>query len=183
VSAVFFSPAQLRASLWGGRGLRVHAVIDGLVVPGIPGRLRTSDTGGWDCLQRGALSAEAEARAAFLAELKEGSAFTDWLIDVATPTYPGWGLFFVSAHALLPVREHCRSLAEVLTPDGERRRWRWHDADVLRELLPTLLASQLDEFFRLGQSIVVPTTQAWTWLTVQQGVLASETRHVMQPAS
>ncbi len=181
MSAVFFSPAQLRASLWAGRGLRVHAVIDGLVVAGIAGRLRAADTGGWDCLQRGALSAEAEAKAAFLTELKEGSPFTDWLLDVATPTYPGWGLLFVSSHALLPVREHCRSLAEVLTPDGERKRWRWHDPEVLRELLPSLLSAQLDEFFSLGQTMVIPATDAWTWLNVQQGVLASETRNVMPP--
>lgn len=182
MSAVFFSPAQLRASLWAGRGSRVHAVIDGLVVPGIAARLRASDTGGWDCLQRGALSAEAEAKAAFLVELKESLPFTDWLVDVATPTYPGWGVLLLSGHALLPVREHCRSLAEVLTPEGERRRWRWHDPDVVRELLPTLLSAQLDEVFALNQSIILPTSDAWTWFTVQQGVLASETRHVMQAA-
>jgi hypothetical protein len=182
MSAVFFSPAQLRASLWAGRGVRVHAVVDGLVVPGIAGRMRSADTGGWDCLQRGALSAEAEAKAAFLAELKEGSPFSAWLFDVATPTYPGWGVLLVSAHPLLRVREHCRSLAEVLTPDGERKRWRWHDPDVLRELLPGLLSAQLDEFFSLGQTVVIPTADAWTWLSVQQGVLATETRNVLAPA-
>jgi hypothetical protein len=182
MTAVFFSPAQLRASLWAGRGSRLHAVIDGLVVPGIAGRLRSADTGGWDCLQRGALSADAEAKAAFIVELKPASPFTDWLLDVATPTYPGWGALLVSPHGLLRVREHCRSLAEVLTPDGERRRWRWHDPDVLRELLPNLLASQLDEFFSLGQSMVLLSSDAWTWLGVDQGVLASETRHVMQAA-
>jgi hypothetical protein len=67
-------------------------------------------------------------------------------------------VLLVSKHALLPVREHCRSLAEVLTPDGERRRWRWHDADVLRELLPVLQSAQLDELFALGQSVIVPTS-------------------------
>lgn len=182
MSAVFFSPAQLRASLWAGRGSRVHVVIDGLVVPGIAARLRTAATGGWDCLQRGALSPEAEAKAAFVTELREGSPFTDWLLDVATPAYPGWGLLLVSSHPLLRVREHCRSLAEVLTPDGERRRWRWHDPDVLRDLLPALLSSQLDEFFSLAQTIILPTVDDWTWFTVHQGVLAIETRSVMQPA-
>jgi hypothetical protein len=181
MSAVFFSPAQLRGSLWAGAGSRVHAVIDGLVVPGVAARLRSADTGGWDCLERGALSADAEAKAAFVVELKEISPFTDWLLDVATPTYPGWGILFVSRHPLLRVREHCRSLAEVLTPDGERRRWRWHDPDVLRELLPGLLASQLDEFFSLGQSMVLVSSAAWTWFSVAHGVLGSETRTVMQP--
>jgi hypothetical protein len=174
-----FSLAQLRASLWAARGVRVHAVVDGLVVPGIAAQLQAADTGGWDCLQRGALSAEAEAKAAFLVELKETSPFTDWLIDVATPTYPGWGVFVVSGHPLLRVREHCRSLSEVLTPSGDRKRWRWHDPDVLRAILPTLLASQLDEFFAIGQAIVVPAADAWTWLSVREGVLASDTRQLM----
>ena len=133
MSAVF-SAAQLRASLWAGHGTRVHAVIDGLIVPGLPELLRAADTAGWDCLQRGALSAAAAGQAAYIVELKEASPFTDWLIDVATPTWPGWGVMLVSSRPMLPVREHCRSLADVTTPDGERRRWRWYDPEVLRTL-------------------------------------------------
>lgn len=177
-----YSPAQLRASLWAGSGTRVHAVIDGLVVPGIAAKLSSADLGGWDCLQRGALSADAAARAAYLAELKEGSAFTDWLLDIATPTYPGWGVLSVSTRTMLPVREHCRSLADVTLPDGERRRWRWWDPEVVRVVVPTLLASQLDEFFALGQALVVPTALDWTWLSVRDGVLATDVRTVMRAA-
>ena len=81
-----FSAAQLRASLWAGNNTRVHAVVDGLVVPGLPEMLRGADTSGWDCLQRGALSEAAAEQAAYLVELKPASPFTDWLIDVATPT-------------------------------------------------------------------------------------------------
>jgi hypothetical protein len=69
---------------------RVHAVIDGLVVPGIAARLRTADTGGWDCLQRGALSPEAESKAAFLAELKENSPFPTGS-STSPPDLPGLG--------------------------------------------------------------------------------------------
>ncbi len=87
-----FSPAQLRASLWARQGARVHAVIDGLVVPGIAEKLRARQLAGWDCLQRGALSAEAAERAPYLAELSASSPFTDWLLGEATPTYPGWGV-------------------------------------------------------------------------------------------
>lgn len=177
-----FSAAQLRASLWAGSGVRVHAVIDGRVVPDIAAMLGKADIAGWDCLQRGALSAEAAARAAYLAELKPQSPFTDWLLDVATPTYPGWGVLSASTQALLPVREHCRALSEVRMPDGERRRWRWWDPEVVRALLPTLLASQLDEFFALGQTIVVPTATDWTWFEMRDGMLSTDTRMAM-PAS
>ena len=69
-----FSPAQLRASLWARQGARVHAVIDGLVVPGIAEKLKGAKLAGWDCLQRGALSAEAAERAPYLAELSDSVA-------------------------------------------------------------------------------------------------------------
>ena len=177
-----FSAAQLRASLWARQGARVHAVIDGLVVPGIGDKLKAADVAGWDCLQRGALSAEAAERAPYLAELKEASPFTDWLLGEATPTYPGWGLLSVSTQALLAVREHCRTIGEVTTPDGERRAWRWYDPDVLRTVLPTLLAGQLDEVFALRQTIVIPAVDAWTWLAMEEGVLSTDTRPLMAVA-
>ena len=177
-----FSPAQLRASLWARQGSRVHAVIDGLVVPGIAERLRGAQLTGWDCLQRGAMTVEAAERAPYLAELGEASAFTDWLLGEATPAYPGWGLLIISMHPLLAVREHCRSIGEVILPNGERRAWRWYDPEVLHTALPTLLAGQLDELFGLGQSIVVPAVDAWTWLSLEQGVLATDARPLMAAA-
>jgi uncharacterized protein DUF4123 len=177
-----FSPAQLRASLWAREGGRVHAVIDGLVVPGIADRLRAADVGGWDCLQRGALTPEAAASAAYLAELKPASAFTDWLLDEATPTYPGWGVLAISGQALLQMREHCRSIGEVVMPDGQRRAWRWYDPDVLRAALPVLLAGQLDEVFAAGQTLVIAEKEGWTWLAMEQGVLSTEIRPLQPPA-
>ena len=177
-----FSPAQLRASLWARQGARVQAVIDGLVVPGIAEKLKAGDLAGWDCLQRGALSEEAAQRAAYLAELKEASAFNEWLFGEATATFPGWGLLCVSAQPLLAVREHCRSIGEVATPDGERRAWRWYDPDVLRTALPTLLAGQLDEIFALNQAIVLPEADAWTWLAMENGVLSTDVRPLMAPS-
>src|ERR1043165_3686913 len=101
-----------------------------------------------------------------LAELGESSPFTDWLLGEATATYPGWGLLSISMKPLLPVREHCRTISEVILPDGDRRPWRWYDPEVLRAILPTLLAGQLDEVFGLGQTIVIPATDAWTWLSM-----------------
>ncbi len=177
-----FSPAQLRASLWARQGSRVHAVIDGLVVPGLAEKLKGAQLPGWDCLQRGAMSAAAAERAPYLAELSEGSAFTEWLLGEATPTYPGWGVLSISMYPLLRVREHCRSIGEVILPDGERRAWRWHDPEVLRAVLPSLLAGQLDEVFSLGQTIVIPAADAWTWLAMEEGVLSTDNRPLLAAA-
>ena len=143
-----FSPAQLRASLWARQGSRVHAVIDGLVVPGIAGKLEGAKLAGWDCLQRGALSAEAAERAPYLAELsaKARRSPTGCSTRRRRPIRAG----ACSASRRSPccaVREHCRSIGEVILPDGDRRPWRWYDPEVLRAILPTLLAGQLDEVF------------------------------------
>ena len=177
-----FSPAQLRASLWTKQSAHVHAVIDGLVVPGIATMLKSADVAGFDCLQRGALSAEAERRAAYLVELKQSSPFTDWLFKEATQTFPGWGVITISDRSMLVMREHSRSIGEVITPDGERRMWRWFDPDVLRTVLPTFLGGQLDEFFAVGQTVVLPESDRWTWLGMERGVLATESRALMSAA-
>ena len=35
-------------------------------------------------------------------------------------------------------------------------------------------AGQLDEFFGIGQSIVLPEPGRWTWLAMEQGVLTTD---------
>jgi hypothetical protein len=53
---------------------------------------------------------------------------------------------------------------------------------VLRAILPALLAGQLDEIFAIGQSIVIPAPDAWTWLAMENGLLATDSRPVMAAA-
>jgi hypothetical protein len=136
-----FSPAQLRASLWAREGSRVHAVIDGLVIPGIAEKLKSAQLAGWDCLQRGAMSAEEAERAPYLAELGESSPFTDWLLDEATAAYPGWGLLSIS---MKPLAAGARALPHDRRGDPARRRsppLALVRPEVLRAILPTLLAA------------------------------------------
>jgi hypothetical protein len=181
--ATAFSFPQLKAALWAERGVRVHAVIDGRVVPELPQQLGAAAVVGWDCLQRGALAADAARRAPYLVELDPAAPFTDWLLAEASATYPGWGVLLVSQQPLLPMREHCRALADVVSADGERRAWRWYDPELLQLLLPTLAPGQLDEFFGAGQAVVVVTATAWTWYALEQGVLASTARIRMAAAA
>ena len=81
------------------------------------------------------------------------------------------------------MREHCRTIGDVILPSGERRSWRWYDPEVLQTVLPTLLGGQLDEIFGLGQAIVVPAADAWTWLALEDGVLAADRRALMAQAA
>ena len=97
--------------------------------------------------------------------------------------FPGFGLVMVSQRALLPMREHCRSLNEVQLPDGERRPWRWWDPELLALLLPELSPSQLDELFGAGQQIVLPAATGWTWYALRDGVLAQDARPLLAAAA
>lgn len=179
--ATSFSYAQLKAALFARERGRVHAVIDGRVMPGMPKRLQEADTNGWDCLERGALSPAAMAQAAYVVELRPEAPFTDWLLAESASTFPGWGLLMACLQPLLPVREYCRDMDDVITPDGERRPWRWYDPELLTTLLPTLSPSQLDTLFALDQQIVLLTPAAWTWHAMEQGVLASSERPLLRP--
>jgi len=181
--AAGFSYEQLKASLWAGAGARVHAVLDGRIVPGLPGAIEQADTPGWDCLQRGALSPQAAREAAYIDELPSAGGFADWVLAELPRNFPGWGLLTVSAQPLLAMREHCRNLNDVLTPEGERRPWRWHDPELLAMLLPELSPSQQDEVFAAGQQIVLIDRGAWTWLAMRDGVLAQEQRPLLAAAA
>ena len=171
--------AQLKAMLWARPGARVHALIDGRVHPGLPGLLETAVHDGFDCLERGALDADAQARAPYIAELREASPFTDQLLAESTRNHPGWGLAMVSTKPLLAMRELCRGLDDALLPDGRRRRWRWYDPELFAALLPELTLNQLDQVFAEGQSIVLPSATAWHWHELVDGMLASTTHELM----
>jgi hypothetical protein len=173
-----YSAAQLKASLWAGAsvGTRVHAVLDGGVLPGLPERLQGADTAGWDCLHRGALRAEQAQAAAYVAELNPNAPFTDWLLGEACAAFPGWGLLSVSPRNLLAVREHCRDLGEVALPDGSRRRWRWWDAALLDALLPLLSPGQLDAFLSPEQRWVSPGSAQWVSWQRRDGLAERQVR-------
>jgi hypothetical protein len=77
---------------------------------------------------------------------------------------------------LLPVREHCRTVGEVILPDGERRAWRWYDPDVLLAILPTLWPASSTSCSASIQTIVIPAADAWTWLSHRAGAFSPPTR-------
>jgi len=167
---------RIKAELWPFEGARVHAVIDGAVVGGLPEKLQSAECAGWDCLQRGALAPEAAQRAAYIVELQPDSPFTDWLLGEVSTSFEGWGVLTLSRHPLLALREHSRDLGEVRTPEGQRRPWRWWDAELLDTLLPTLSPSQLDRVFALDQRLVCPGRTRWTWWQRLDGVIDRQER-------
>ncbi|WP_082532484.1 MULTISPECIES: DUF4123 domain-containing protein [unclassified Roseateles] len=176
MNAAALATAQIRSALWDRPDGRVHAVVDGGVIPGLLERLQAGQSVGWDCLQRGALKPEAAAQAAYIVELQPEADLTRWLLGEACTAFEGWGVLMTSNRPLLAMREHSRDLAEVRTPEGRRRPWRWWDPELLALLLPGLAPSQLDAFFAAGQQLVCPAAKRWTWWQRLNGVLDSQAR-------
>lgn len=174
-----YAPEQLRAALWTQSQARVHAVLDGQVLPGLPQRLQEADCAGWDCLQRGALGPQAAAEAAYIVELREQAPFTHWLLHEAATDFADWGLLSVSHQPLLALREWARDLQDVRTPDGRRRPWRWWDPGLLQTLLPGFSAEQRDLCFAVPQQLVLVGAQRWVWWWQEQGQLRHEVRPVL----
>jgi hypothetical protein len=170
-----YSLAQLEAALWAREGGRLHAIIDGSRVPGLPARLAEGHAD-FNCLRRGTLSPAEAARAAYIAELRPDSPLLRWLIDEATSAFTGWGLLMLSNRPLLAMRELARELAEVQLPNGQRRPWRWWDPVLLDALLPLLTPAQRDQVFAAQQTLVGLTPRAWLWWSQAQGLLNKEER-------
>ena len=132
---------------------------------------RAAKLAGWDCLQRGALSAEAAERAPYLAELKPRVAVHRLaarrghrrpiragacsLISTAAPA--------AGARALPLDRrgDHCRT-AIVAPGAGTTRRC---CARSCRRCSP----ASSTRSSALGQAIVIPAADAWTWLSMEEG--------------
>lgn len=172
-----YSLAQLEAALWAVDGGRVHAVIDGRVVPDLPTRL-TAAQAEWDCLRRGALSPAQAAQAAYIVELRPDSPLLRWLIDEATTAFPGWGLLMRSTRPQLTMRELARELMEARLPSGARRLWSWWDPELLELILPSCSHEQRDHIFAAGQSLVSLSPKAWIWWAQAGGVLQRDERAV-----
>lgn len=177
------SYAHLKSMLWPSPAARAHAVINGAVVPQLAQRLATADVRGWDCLWRGALPPDKAAMAPYVVELAPGGDFTDWLLQEAASTYPGWGVVAVGPMTLMGMREHGRRLIEVTLPGGERRRWAWYDPALWAPLLSQLEPAQLDAAFGALSDWVVVGPASWQWLTLSAGQLVVTSRDCLAMAS
>jgi Domain of unknown function (DUF4123) len=169
---------HLKAMLWAHEDAEPFAVLNGAVLPGLPEQLEGADVSGWDCLLRGAQDPDAAASAPYVVALSPEGAFTNWLLTECTSIYPGWGLIGVGPVNLLGMREFCRQLHHVETPDGQVIEWPWFNPALWAGLLPKLDAVQLLEAYGPLYEWVVPGVTSWTWLTWHEEGLQVDDRPV-----
>jgi Domain of unknown function (DUF4123) len=167
---------QLQSMLWSSPQARVHAIINGRVVPGLAQRLEKADVQGWQCLRPGALPPDEMAAAPYVAELKPDADFTRWLLSEAWAIHPGWGVVAVGPLNLLRMREHARRLLKVGLPDGSDSPWLWYDPALWEGLLPRLDGDQLMRVYGDLTDWVVTTPTEWRWHTLNAGRLVQNAR-------
>jgi hypothetical protein len=181
------SPAQLKAALWADASVQVYALILGRCVGGLPERLALADAGGelgsYDCLLPGALSPAHRQQAPYLVLLKQGSAFTDWLLQEAVGGFGEWGVLMCSRRPFLAMRSHCRECARARLPDGREIALDWMDPAVLRALLPLAPRDQVEDLLGPLEALVIAGTQAWTYCTQQFGRLQMQEQRLMAAAA
>jgi Domain of unknown function (DUF4123) len=168
--------AHLKTMLWAHEDAEPFAVLNGEVIPDLPERLEQADVPGWDGLLRGALEPEQAAVAPYVVAMAPESTFTDWLLTEGTTTYPGWGLIGVGPVNLLGMREHCRHLLKVESPDGQVIEWRWFNPALWAGLLPKLDPAQLLEVYGPLYDWVIPGATSWKWLTWHEDGLQIDDR-------
>lgn len=165
------SLAQHKSALWADGSMQIYAVMMGTRIPDLATTLADADVADFDCLLPGALSAQAQRDAPYLALLKPDSAFTDWLLFEAAQRLGDWGVLARSAGKLMALRGHMRGLLAVQTPAGQHIALEWMDPTILLALLPLFESMELANFMGPMQSLVVPQASIWTSADFVQGKL------------
>ena len=127
-------------------GIWVAAILDGASVSNLVQKLQEEDALKSVCLFSGELEQDMAEVAPYIAKLEPDSDFSEWVMS-------GWGEHW-GIYAVVPaelnlaaVRRHLRKLNMVYGPDNQPLYFRWYDPRVMRMVLPTFDAGQLQEMF------------------------------------
>lgn len=136
---------QFIAQMFSNPGYQIYTIIDGASAKGLLNALSLNNAE-YYCLFSGKLHPELAETAPYLVKLEQRSPLTDWLIG-------NWGKHF-GIFAFAPtdceftaLHKHFRSLITVAGPYDEPFCFRYYDPRVLRKLLPTFNAGEIQEFF------------------------------------
>ena len=132
--------------LWQNEGCSAFAVMDGAACISLLDKLYDDGAPEFDCLFAGELEPDMAEVAPYIARLEPDSDFSEWVMS-------GWGEHW-GIYAVVPaqldlaaVRRHLRKLNMVYGPDNQPLYFRWYDPRVMRMVLPTCDAGQLQEMF------------------------------------
>jgi len=146
--------AQLKQLLFRS-DTRLYAILDGVMVPGLPTRLHQSGLM-HESLIGGELTPAMVHASPYFVFLTPESKFADWILSEGFGK--SWGIFAHSRSSVVDVRTHLRNLITAYTEDGSPLKFRYYDPRVLRRFLPTCnggelktLFGKIDTFFAEGE--------------------------------
>jgi hypothetical protein len=136
----------LDSRLWGHDEQNAYTILDGAGIPTLRDKFFDAPEVKHACLFAGDLEPDMAEVAPYLVQLEPDSDFADWVMS-------GWGEHW-GIYAVVPaemdlaaVRRHLRKLNMVYGPDNQPLFFRWYDPRVMRMVLPTCDAGQLQEMF------------------------------------
>jgi len=101
----------------------------------------------WRCLWKGESAERFALQAPYIAELREGSEFVDWLL--LNGFGKGWGIFLRSHFSLDALAHHLRKFNQVYSEvDKTWLMFRYYSPTTVNQLLPYLPGSDFVDFMR-----------------------------------
>ncbi len=123
---------------------RLFSVLDGVMVPDLPNKLREASVPHY-CVLPGELPPDMIYAAPYLVYLSPDSKLADWIISESFGK--SWGIFFQSRRSMLEMRRHFRALHQVYDERGNPLKFRYYDPRVLTSFLPTCNGGELKTLF------------------------------------
>lgn len=122
----------------------LFAVLDGVSVPDLPGRLHTSGLPNF-CLLTGDLGPDMVHAAPYVVQLTTENDFSDWIFAESFGKH--WGIFAQTLTSITEMRRHFRALLTVYSESGQPMLFRFYDPRVLNKFLPTCNGGELATIF------------------------------------
>ena len=136
---------SLTRHVWLDEGA-AFAMLDEAGIPTLLDKLLDTPDLKYDCLFTGDLEPDMAEVAPYIVRVEPDGKFTEWVLS---GWGEHWGVFAVvpAEMDLATLRRHLRKLNMVYGPDNQPLYFRWYDPRVLRMVLPTCDAAQLQEIF------------------------------------
>lgn len=137
---------KVAGHVWPPHAAATFALLDGAGIPTLLDKLYGAADLEFECLYSGELAPDIAQVAPYIVRLEAGTGFAAWLLE-------GWGeqrgIFVHVAEGVgMPVlRRHFRKLNLVYGPDASPLLFRYYDPRVMRTILPSCGAAQLQDMF------------------------------------
>ncbi len=179
---------QLIDTLWGSAKSQgcencVYAILDGAKNPKLYAMINNSGLES-SCLFAGQLSFKMMRAAPHLVKLDQSNSFTRDIIAQGWGKH--WGIFLIAEPnaTINSIRNHCRRISRVMSPNGKPLYFRYYDPSIITEVLPACSDEEIQILFGPISYIVTESTDAQNWTVAYRAEENTQLKlHSIQNAS